>query len=77
MIATWWVLFIISSNGGAVVASFMTKASSVDQLQKATALALVADLLSLWAAIAAIAVIIGIDNRQKRRHNELAEDGEG
>lgn len=66
LLPAWWALYLLSEFAARFAASLSTDGHTAAELIGATHADIVADALSLFAGILAIAVVRGIDARQQR-----------
>jgi hypothetical protein len=66
LVAAWWAAYLIAGGVGRVAASQATDAHSVTELLSVTNFDMLAEALTIVAALLAIAVVRGIDQRQQR-----------
>jgi len=66
LVAAWWTVYLLSGAAGRWSASLFSDAHSASELLTVTNVDMLANGLSIVAAVLAIAVVRGIDQRQQR-----------
>jgi hypothetical protein len=66
LVAAWWAVYLFSGFAGRYAASIATESHTAAELLTVTNVDMLADALSIAAALLAIAVVRGIDQRQQR-----------
>ena len=69
LISWWWGVYLLSGLAGRMFASLASDAKTLPELINATILGMVVDAIGIIAALLAVAVVRGIDERQQRFAN--------
>jgi Domain of unknown function (DUF4328) len=72
----WWAVFLTSGIAGRIAFSSSQNASTLSALNRATGWQLASDALDMVAAVAAVAVVVGIFRRQQERASSTAMAGD-